>query len=111
MNLRELDAQFIKREGADNTFWCTADIKAAAGIMFLCPKCYRDNNGSKVGVHSVICWSPEVPQSISPTPGRWAMHGTGIDDLTLVAGSSSIQLTGKCAAHFWVKGGEIVGLS
>ncbi len=36
------------------------------------------------------------------------MHGTGIADLTLVAGSSSVALQGGCKAHFFVRDGAIV---
>jgi hypothetical protein len=46
---------------------------------------------------------------MSPTPGRWDFQGTGLQDLTLVAGSSSVLLTGGCRAHFFVRDGEIVG--
>jgi hypothetical protein len=39
---------------------------------------------------------------------RWSLQGTSIDDLTLVAGSSSVYLKGTCDAHFFVRGGAIV---
>jgi hypothetical protein len=32
-----------------------------------------------------------------------------IADITLVAGSSSVLLTGGCQAHFFVRGGQIEG--
>ena len=109
MRLRELDAKFLKREDSHH-FRFVDTLAGADGVEFLCPKCFAANNG-RIGTHAVICWSPAVPQETSPTPGRWEMHGTGIDDLTLVAGSSSVQLMGGCAAHFFVRDGAIEGLS
>jgi len=81
-------------------------IEEASGIDFLCPKCFKDNGG-RVGTHHVLCWEPQVPQSITPKPGRWVMEGTGFHDLTLTASSSSIALQGGCAAHFFVTNGVI----
>lgn len=106
MRLRDLDAQFLKR--LEPTRFRNVDSLAEAdGIRFLCPKCFAAKAGPS-GVHSIICWSPAVPQDTSPKPGRWEMRGTGIDDLTLVAGSSSVLLTGGCAAHFYVRDGATI---
>lgn len=63
----------------------------------------------RIGTHRIICWRPRVP--ITPSmvgPGRWDFEGTGYDDLSLVAGSSSVQILGGCAAHFFVRAGEVV---
>ena len=85
---------------------CT-DIADAEGVSFLCPTCFESNGGS-VGTHGIICWSPNVPQTFAPTPGRWELVGTSMDDLSLVAGSSSVALTGDgCKAHFFVTNGSI----
>jgi hypothetical protein len=78
----------------------------ANGIRFLCPKCFAANGGAE-GTHSVICWSPGAPVDIRPAPGRWRLEGSGFGDLSLVAGSSSVQLLGGCDAHFYVDGGLI----
>ena len=105
LQLTDLDARFLKVD--DETHYHTVDnIGDADGVLFLCPKCFRENSGS-VGTHSVLCWSPKVPQSIPPAPGRWNMVGTGLGDLSLVAGSSSVLLTSGCQAHFYVRNGEI----
>ena len=104
--LQELNAKFLKREDSHH-FREVETLAEADGITFLCPKCFAANNGS-VGTHSVRCWAPSVPQDTSPTPGRWEMRGTGLADLTLVAGSSSVLLTGGCNAHFYVRDGAIV---
>lgn len=86
---------------------CLAD---AAGIIFLCPKCYL-LEGNPRGVHSVVCWTPKIPGEFLPNPGRWHLDGTGIHDLTLRRGRapSSVQLTtdGGCGAHFYVENGRV----
>jgi len=106
MRLSELEPKFLKF--IDETSYQRTDTSEGAdGLLFLCPKCFKANHGP-VGTHSVLCWSPHIPQSIYPSPGRWEMYGTGYDDLTLVAGSSSILLQGGCNAHFFIKNGEIV---
>lgn len=99
---------FVHDEPREHEEWHPADSFAEAdGVHFLCPKCFEANRGP-VGTHSVICWRPRVPADVSPKPGRWEFHGTSLDDLTLVAGSSSVLLLGGCAAHFFVRNGRIV---
>lgn len=106
IKLTTLEPQFIQR--IDDRSWHEVDALAAAdGIMFLCPKCWVENNGP-IGTHAVVCWAPSVPQTTSPTPGRWNMVGTGFDDLSLVAGSSSIHLAGEgCQWHGFIRDGEV----
>lgn len=106
MKLVELDPRFMRYEAPD--CWREVDTLAeATGIMFACPKCFEGNGGLR-GTHSILCWSPAVPLSEPPAPGRWKLEGTGFGDLSLVASSSSVLLTSGCRAHFWVRGGEIV---
>jgi len=107
MKLAELEPVFLKRDSA-REFHCVPDLAGADGIEFLCPKCFREKIKDARGGHVVICWAPQVPQDTAPTPGRWTMQGTGVHDLTLVAGSSSVLLTAACKAHFFVRNGEIV---
>ena len=102
MKLTELEPVFLKRE-SDTTFREVDSIEEADGIQFLCPACYQKEGGNK-GVHSVVCWSPRVPQTTSPKPGRWNLVGTGFDDLSLVAGSSSILLG---CWHGFIRDGEV----
>lgn len=107
MKLADLDPTFLKLLKPDE--WLMTDVLAEAdGVQFLCPKCFAANGNSPVGTHSVVCWKPSVPQDVSPKPGRWELYGTGYDDLTLVAGSSSVQIIGGCAAHFHIRNGEII---
>lgn len=105
MRLKELEAHFLKRDDSHH-FHIVDTIAEADGVQFLCPVCFSKNSGS-VGTHSVICWKPSVPQDTSPTPGRWNLVGAGIDDLSLIARSSSVKLESGCKAHFHVKNGAI----
>lgn len=107
MRLVDLDAKFLKRDDS-HRFHYVDTIGEADGVWFLCPKCFAANGAA--GTHAVICWAPQVPQDTRPTPGRWKLKGTGLADLTLKASSSSVHLTGPgCGAHFFVRGGVIVG--
>ena len=80
----------------------------ADGIIFLCPKCFKENGGA-AGTHRVVCWQPHVSTNVTPGPGRWRFEGEGFEDLSLVAGSSSILLTAGCRWHGFVKNGEVTG--
>jgi hypothetical protein len=106
VKLTNLEAEFLKRMD-DQKSRRVESIDEADGVMFLCPVCFQANGGP-VGTHAVICWRPRVPSHIDPKPGRWEFEGTGLHDLTLVAGSSSILLTAGCRAHFFIRNGEIV---
>ena len=93
-------------------WWPAERIEDAAGVMFLCPVCFAANGGPR-GTHGVICWSPSVSQEHDPKPGRWAMEGTGLHDLSLgpkePGGAFSVQLTTPmgCRAHFYVSSGRV----
>lgn len=107
MKLVDLEPEFLKRED-DNHFRMVDSISDADGVTFVCPQCMSANQMKRPGVHSVICWAPSVPQTTSPRPGRWNIFGSGFADLSLVAGSSSVALTGPgCGAHFMVQNGEV----
>lgn len=105
MNLIDLEPQFLKNTDSV-THRIVDSIEQADGIMFLCPKCFKEK-GTKIGVHSIICWNPSVPQIVNPTVGRWRFIGTGYNDLTLTAGSSSIKIENGCKAHFFITNGQI----
>ncbi len=107
MKLLELGPRFLKL--SNDTSWRESELFSDAdGIQFSCPLCYQNKGNSLQGVHSIICWQPQVPQTIYPVPGRWSFFGTGFNDLELKAGSSSILLTGGCKAHFFIRNGEII---
>lgn len=108
MKLIELNPEWLHHDENDSTIHHFVDsMDKANGIIFLCPTCFTKNNG-EIGTHSVICWNPEVPQTVNPKPGRWSFQGTNFSDLTLIASSNSIQLNGGCNAHFFIRNGEIV---
>ena len=105
--LSELQATFCKlADPAGGSWYEDASFADCDGVMFLCPLCFEKNNGP-IGTHSVICWKPSVAAGIEPGPGRWDQRGTGLDDLTLVAGSSSIALGGGCGWHGWVGNNDV----
>lgn len=108
MRLSELEPEFLRHEIRDGHTWHlhVPTIGEAEGVMFLCPKCFVANGGP-VGTHRVLCWSPIVPLEIAPGPGRWNLVGTGFEDLSLVAGSSSVLLTSGCMWHGFVTKGEV----
>lgn len=111
--LSTLDAHFLKiTKTRDDGSWAQADMYATFGdcdgVEFLCPLCYTANGGPR-GTHGVICWKPHVPQVSTPGPGRWAHQGSGMHDLSLVAGSSSILLKGGCGWHGFVQNGHALG--
>lgn len=108
MRLRDLDAMLLTYEDEKHFRTDAPSLAAASGVMFLCPKCMVANGGSRVGVHSVICWFVgKVPDETAPTPGRWNPSGTGIDDLTFVPpGAVSVLLLSGCAWHGFVRNGD-----
>lgn len=104
LKLSELEPSFLHT--TDDGWRMVDTIEEANGISFLCPKCYTDNGGP-IGTHQVICWNPSVPADVRPGPGRWNLVGTGLHDVSLVAGSSSILLTSGCQWHGFVTNGEV----
>jgi hypothetical protein len=107
MKLAELEPMFVKLSGIDGSYEILDSIEGAQGLQFLCPVCFVKNNGS-VGTHSMLCWTPEVPLTVTPGPGRWALHGKGLEDLTLVGHpTSSVKLEAGCFAHFHIEKGEV----
>jgi hypothetical protein len=115
VKLTELDPQFVcwTQENWPDAQgkYCYNQVDSIAeanGVIFLCPLCFVANQRSNIGVHSICCWAPGVPQHEHLVgPGRWSMSGTGYADLTLSASSSSISVTSGCKAHFFIRNGEI----
>ncbi len=133
LRLRDLEPQLVKLEYKTETWtrvlgdpatWKPGDptesvtgpreynvpveaVAEADGISFLCPWCFECAGRTAVGVHGITCWTPKVPGDVAPGPGRWALDGTSYDDLSLVAGSSSVKIEGGCNAHFFVERGAI----
>ena len=90
--------------GPRSYFVRVTTLAEAQGIKFRCPKC---------GDHAVICWSRSrgTPDDATPGPGRWALVGTSLEDLTLNADppsqARSVLLSGGCARHGFVTNGEV----
>jgi len=128
MTLKELEAYFIRYEKRiagsghgrlmpDGSYqyggfetWVlipTELLSEAQGIMFLCPLCFKNNNGP-IGTHS-ICISFEnrnvsdecVSRNSEGQPAKWdIIGGTGLNDLQL---SPSILINaGHCQWHGWI---------
>jgi hypothetical protein len=110
VKLTDLEPKFCKLTDHpnDGSWRDDATFDNNDGLMFLCPLCWTKNKGP-ISTHRVICWKPHVPAHISPGPGRWNQTGTGLADLSLVAGSSSVKLEGGCAWHGHITAGEIKG--
>lgn len=108
MKLSDLEPGFLRyvEEEGRVTHHYVEHISEATGVQFLCPKCFAANGG-RIGTHLIICWAPSVPQNARPGPGRWKLVGTGLDDLSLVAGSSSVHITGGCQWHGFVENGNV----
>ncbi len=105
MRLLELDAQLERIVEPGRTYDRVDTLAEAQGVLFECPKCFKDNGGP-VGTHMVLCWfrGRGVPDTEKPKPGRWAVSGTGLADLTL---HPSVHLIGAgCGWHGWVKNGD-----
>lgn len=110
MRLSDLDPKFLKRE-SDTVNLYVDEIVDADGLQFLCPVCWK-KNGGRIGTHALICWNPSVPQTTHPINGRWNLVGTGYDDLSLVAGSSSVLIRNLDGTEHWhghVTNGEVSG--
>lgn len=105
MKLTELEPRFMKYVD-DSTSRFVDNLAEASGVLFCCPLCFTKNGGN-VGTHYVLAWFRDrgVPDAATPGPGRWAVTGSGLADLTL---APSIHLTGPgCGWHGFVTAGEV----
>lgn len=111
MRLVDLEPEWCVTGSAAGSIMRDEDltIATAQGVMFLDPVEFT-KNGGPVGTSSVLCWFRDrgVADAELPGPGRWAVSGTGFEDLTL---SPSVDLTagGKHPGrwHGWVQNGEV----
>ena len=109
MRLTELDPEWVRltetpgtrRRGGE------VDITTAQGMIFLCPTCFQ-KNGGPVGTHSVLTWFRDrgVPDHEEPGPGRWAVTGTGFEDITL-SPSIDISSNGDGEWHGFIQNGGV----
>lgn len=109
LDMIALNGAFV-RSTAPGEFHRVAKKADAHGVMFLCPKCFVANGGSR-GTHMVICWSRSAgaDEELDPGPGRWKMDGEGLHDLTLNADppgtTRSVQLNQGCKWHGFITNG------
>jgi hypothetical protein len=86
MRLSELEPEWLREGDSRVTMRRMDDATPATaqGLLFLCPVCFKKNNGP-VGTHSIIVWFKDrgVAADREPLPGCWAVTGTSFDDLTL----------------------------
>jgi len=94
VKVRDLEPQLLRIEEPGKRYRYVDALAEAQGIRFECPQC---------GNHQVIVWfkGRGAPEEEVPLP-RWAVSGTGIDDLTL---APSINVAG--CWHGFVQGGQI----
>jgi hypothetical protein len=105
MRLVDLEPEFVKVVIPGQIYHDVDTMQEAQGVRFLCPKCFVDNGG-RPGTHYVQVWFRDhgVGDEEVPKPGRWAVSGTGLEDLSL---SPSILLGSGCRWHGFVEKGEI----
>lgn len=106
-------------------------LEAAQGLRFLCPKCFADNiarvppgTGSEaddiqaagVGIHQVeVTFQGRGATDVQGSHGnggtatRWAVSGTGYDDLSTTPSILLLSLPGGCGWHGYITNGQIVG--
>jgi hypothetical protein len=106
--LRDLEATFVTV--ADNGWHLEESrelLPTHQGLWFTCPCHYAQNGMSDIGVHKILCWfrNRGVPDSLSPSPGRWTPVGTGIDDLTFDYGVPPVAKSVAADCHFFIKNG------
>ncbi len=113
MRLTELEPEFLRIDDFNDPVHHQVQgdrMEGAHGLLFVCPLCSLAI-GSNNGAHRIICWRPMVPQTFHPVPGRWDCQGSGLHDISLVAGSSSIFLQGPggCQWHGFIRNGNVEG--
>lgn len=127
--LRELDAHFIRYEKGiaseslgrplpdGTTQWGGFEVDVyrrvealadAQGIWFDCPACYESHGNSSIGVHGVMVsfadrgvLDNQGSHDSEGKPSRWAVSGTGLDDLVL-APSIYLKDCPPCSWHGFV---------
>lgn len=83
-------------------YLCNVDtLQEAQGIMFLCPKCFRDNNGP-VGTHR--CPLPFAGRGVDPAKNQWNVTGSGYADLST---TPSYLIVGGCSWHGYITNGQV----
>lgn len=113
MPLIALDPRLIRYELRDGVRYLVrvANLVAAQGILFLCPRCWATNGNSAVGTHAIEVTFADrgVPDDQGShgnggQPTRWMVTGSSFADLST---HPSIQLIGGCNWHGFITNGEV----
>jgi len=102
MKLIELEPEY-KLSNPDGSLVTVNSLEEANCILFLCPVCYKNNNGPE-GTHSILIPNNKTPDGLQINHPRWNMIGSSFEDLTV---NPSISLKAGCNAHFFIKNGNI----
>lgn len=114
MRLTELEPRFVRHElrYGQKIDIHVDTITDATGITFLCPVCFKKNNGS-IGTHGItVTFSGRnVPDELGShnkegKPSRWSVSGNNFEDLTL-APSIDISVDSPGEWHGFITNGEI----
>lgn len=117
MKLTDLDARFVVLLEGGNGYGYVDTLEEADGVMFQCPKCSEgrakgsdERRNYVLGAHYVLCWFRDRVPKEEPPKGRWTPEGTGLHDLTFVAGipPEAFSVLSHCPTnwHGYVKNGE-----
>jgi hypothetical protein len=99
MSLRDLDPSLLKR-ASRLRYEHTDDVGEADCLQLQCPACHwadRRIGGDNVS-HTILLWRD--PQS-------WGFVGHDCNDLSVMAGSLAVTLTGGCGARFYIRNGKV----
>lgn len=94
MNLTVLDP-VLRGVNAAGVVLRVENLWDACGLSFLCPACWRRNEGRE-GTHRIHVWFEGAPPDLGG-PGnasRWKVTGTSVHDLSLV---DSVDVKTPCA--------------
>lgn len=116
MKLAELNPQFVRhtqRSDGVKVDIHVHNLHEADGITFLCPVCFKKNNGPR-GTHglTVTFHDRNVPDVLGShnsqgLPSRWHVSGTDYNDLTLTPSIDISQgIPGEWHGH--VTNGEVI---
>lgn len=93
----------VKKIGPRTYFIRVDTLKEAQLLHFLCPKCYRENNGP-VGTHSIHMPFADRGVDHQLEKHQWNVTGTNFEDLST---NPSYLIVGGCAWHGYITNGDV----
>lgn len=97
LKLTDLDPHLLKRASPVD-YDHTDDVREADGLQLQCPACHWAGQRTGRGSHTITLWHD---------PARWQFAGRSYRDLSLMAGSLVVTLTGGCGARFYIRDGKV----